>query len=175
MRPRYVVDTNVLIAASAIDADSPLAQHATPSDPNLRLQVWAWLDRFDHSTSRLVLDGADEIQKEYDRNLDFNDFGRQVVIHKYSTSAVDLVDVLYDENGNGILNEPLQTIVHDPADRKMVAAALDALDIHGDCTIAFAGDSDWHGWEDSLCTAGLELMPIIPEWSRAKYAEKNGR
>lgn len=113
-------------------------------------------------------------KKEYKRNLGFNDFGRQVVIHKYSTSAVDPVDVLYDENGDGVLDEPLQTIVHDRADRKMVAAALDALDMYGGCAIAFAGDTDWHGWEDDLCAAGLELEPIIPEWSRTKYAEKTG-
>lgn len=175
MKSRYVVDTNVLIAASAVDADSPVAQDATPSDPSLRLKVWKWLDQFRESSSHMVLDGQQGIEEEYSHKLGFNDFGRQVVIHKYSTCAVDLVDVSYDENGDGVLNESLQTIVHDRADRKMVAAALDALDIHGDCAIAFAGDSDWHGWEDGLSDTGLELEPIIPEWSRAKYAEKSGQ
>ena len=174
MKPRYVVDTNVLIAASAVDANSPLAGEATPSDPELRQKVWSWLDTFRTSNSHMVLDGEGGIEKEYKHKVGFNDFGRQVVIHKYSTCAVDLVEVLYDANGDGVLDEPLQTVVHDRADRKMVAAALDALNSLGGCAIAFAGESDWHGWEHYLMTAGLELEPIIPEWSRAKYQEKYG-
>lgn len=174
MRHRYVVDTNVLIAASAVDTDSALAGEATPSDPELRQKVWVWLNSFRKDISHLVLDGQGGIAKEYNRNVGFNDFGRQVIIHKYSTSAVDLVDVLYDGNGDGLLDEPLQTVVHHSDDRKMVAAALDAMNSHGQCAIAFAAESDWHGWEADLVAAGLDLEPIIPEWSRAKYLEKSG-
>lgn len=175
MKPRYVVDTNVLIAASTVDATSSVAKDATPSDPALRMRVWDWLDQFSKSNSRLVLDGQGKIEKEYRNKLGFNDFGRQVVIYKWSTNAVDLVDVPYDKNGDGVLDEPLRTIVHDRADRKMVAAALDAKFLHGNCAIAFAGEPDWHGWEDHLVAAGLELEPLIPEWSRAKYQEKLGK
>ena len=124
MKLRYVVDTNVLIAASAVNAASPVAKDATPSDPALRMRVWAWLDEFRASSSRLVLDGQGGIKQEYSNKLGFNDFGRQVVIHKWSTNAVDQVDVSYDEHGDGVLDEPLQTVVHDCADRNMVAAAL---------------------------------------------------
>jgi len=172
MKDRYVVDTNVLIAASAVDADSAIARNTTPSDPALRMKVWEWLDTFQQDTSKLVLDGQGGIEQEYGKKLGFNDFGRQVVLQKWSTGAVDLVDVQYDANGDGILDEPLQTVVHDRADRKMVAAALDAKDQYGFCAIAFAGDTDWHGWENDLLDAGLELEPIIPEWSLAKYKEK---
>lgn len=175
MKPRYVVDTNVLIAASAVDAASPVVKDATPSDPALRMRVWAWLDQFSTSNSHLVLDGQGKIEKEYRNKLGFNDFGRQVVIHKWSTNAVDQVNVSYDENGDGVLDEPLQTVVHDRADRKMVAAALGARFLYGECAITFAGDSDWHGWENDLVAAGLELEPLIPEWSRAKYQEKLGK
>lgn len=38
MKSRYVVDTNVLIAASAVDANSSIALEATPDDPGLRRQ-----------------------------------------------------------------------------------------------------------------------------------------
>ena len=55
MRARYVVDTNVLIAASAADPVHPKDIDATPPDPLLRQQVWEWLDRFQQSDSRLVL------------------------------------------------------------------------------------------------------------------------
>ncbi|MDD5461527.1 MAG: hypothetical protein PHG00_07825 [Methylococcales bacterium] len=172
MNESYVVDTNVLIAASAIDANSPKARDATPSDPELRRKVWQWLNDFQLSASQLVLDGQGQIEDEYGHKLGFNDFGRQVVQYKWDTLAVNQVHVDYDENGHGILEEPLQTIIHDLADRKMVAAALDAKFLHNNSTIAFAGDTDWHGWEKSLLEAGLELEPIIEEWSRAKFAEK---
>ncbi len=56
MRDRYVVDTNVLIAASAADPVNPADIIATPTDPALRLEVWQWLDTFEKSDSRLVLD-----------------------------------------------------------------------------------------------------------------------
>lgn len=173
MKTRYVVDTNVLIAASAIDAGSPIARDATPDDPVLRKKIWDWLSDFQQSESHLVLDGQGGIEAEYAKKLGFNDFGRQIVKYKWDTCAVDLVSVDYDQNGNGVLDEPLQTVIHDRADRKMVAAALDALTIHGESTIAFAGDTDWHGWASELQTAGLCLEAIIPEWSEAKFAEKN--
>jgi len=172
MKDRYVVDTNVLIAASSIDANSSIAKDATPQDPALRKKVWDWLNTFQQSVSHLVLDGQGGIEAEYNHKLGFNDFGLQVVLHKWSTSTVDLVDVQYDTNGDGILDEPLQTVVHDRADRKMIAAALDAQEHYAQCSIAFAGDSDWHGWEVALQAQGLELEAIIPEWSLAKYQAK---
>ena len=39
MRARYVVDTNVLIAASAADPVHPKDIDATPADPALRRKV----------------------------------------------------------------------------------------------------------------------------------------
>jgi hypothetical protein len=173
MKVRYVVDTNVLIAASSIDASSAVARDATPADPTLRKKVWAWLCDFQQSESHLILDGAGGIEGEYGHKLGFNDFGRQVVMHKWNTCAVDQVVVDYDSHGHGFLEEPLQTVIHDRDDRKMVAAALDAITRHGETAIAFAGDTDWHGWETALLEAGLLLEPIIPEWSRPKFAEKS--
>ena len=57
MKERYVVDTNVLIAASAVDANSPIEREATPDDPDLRQKIWQWLYDFQQSGSFLVLDG----------------------------------------------------------------------------------------------------------------------
>jgi hypothetical protein len=169
LKPRYVVDTNVLIAASSVHNEKI---DATPINFELRKKVWDWLTDFEQSTARLTLDGQGKIEAEYGHKLGFNDYGRQVVIHKYSTCAVDLVNVAYDQDGHALLDEPLQTIIHDRADRKMVAAALEGNKLDGQCTIAFAGDTDWHGWEHELLKVGLELKPIIEDWSRAKYAEK---
>lgn len=175
MRDRYVVDTNVLIAASAADPTDPKDIDATPTDPALRLRVWQWLGEFESGPSRLVLDTHGGIYGEYQHKLGFNDYGIQVVMHKWSTAAVDNVTVEYDRDGHGILPSSLAGEIDDNADKKMVAAALDALRLFGEGCIAFAGDTDWHGWEDDLQNAGLQLEPVIEKWSRAKYAEKKLR
>lgn len=177
MKARYVVDTNVLIAASAADPHQPKDIDATPPDPLLRMQVWAWLDRFQQSESRLVLDFAGGIYREYteSRWLGFNDFGIQVVMHKWSTAAVDYVPVDYDADGNGVLPDTLSPVIHDAADKKMVAAALASHALHGEGCVAFAGDTDWHDWETALGQHQVLLEPIIEDWSRQKHAEKQNR
>ena len=175
MRERYVVDTNVLIAASAADPIHPKDIDATPADPAQRMRVWEWLDAFQSSPSRMVLDLAGGIYDEYNKKLGFNDFGIQVVMHKWSTAAVDNVDVAYDEHGHGILQPPLLAVIHDEADKKIVAAALDARRLHGEGCIAFAGDTDWHDWETDLLANDVLLEPIIEDWSRQKHAKKQAR
>jgi hypothetical protein len=170
-----VVDTNVLIAASAADPVHPKDIDATPNDPVQRMQVWEWLNNFQNSSSRMVLDSAGGIYDEYTKKLGFNDFGVQVVMHKWSSAAVDNVHVDYDEHGHGILHPPLLSVIHDDADKKMVAAALDAHKQYGEGCIAFAGDTDWHDWEHDLLTNHVLLEPIIESWSRKKHAEKQTR
>ncbi len=174
MRSRYVVDTNVLIAASAGNPQQHRPIEATPEDPTLRLAVWQWLKAFKESDSRLVLDGAGRIFEEYRHQLGFGDYGHQVVLHKWSTCASDVVEIAYDTDGNAVLPADLQPVVHDLADRKMVAACAEAIRVHGACWIAFAGDTDWHGWEQALSAHRIPLEPVIESWSRQKYAEKEG-
>lgn len=175
MKARYVVDTNVLIAASAGDPIRPAKIDATPDDPLLRMQVWSWLDKFDSEGSRLVLDGVGKIHSEYRNKLGFNDYGIQVIIRKFDTSAVDFVAVDYDTNGDGVLSVALTEVVHDGADRKMVAAAVRSHVDFGEGCVAFAGDTDWHDWEEALANNGVLLEPIIETWSRKKHAEKKAR
>lgn len=175
MRARYVVDTNVLIAASAADPIHPSDIDATPADPLLRMMIWEWLANFQQSDSRLILDGEGRIFEEYNRKLGFNDFGIQVVMHKWSTAAVDNVTVAYDENGDGVLPLPLQNVVHDAADKKMVAAALSSHVEFGEGCVVFAGDTDWHDWEVALQIHQVLLEPIIEAWSRQKHDEKKRR
>jgi hypothetical protein len=175
MKARYVVDTNVMIAASAVDPVTPADIDATPDDPTLRAEVWRWLDEFRASPSRLVLDFGGEIFGEYCHKLGFNDFGRQVVIEKWSTVAVDDVDLKPNGDSYDVMPATLTDLIHDVADRKMVAAAVAAQVAHGECPIAFAGDTDWHGWEQGLNAHGLILEPIIEAWSSAKYKDKLAR
>ena len=175
MKARYVVDTNVLIAASAADPAHPTDIDATPEDPALRLRVWEWLEQFRSSDARLVLDTDNKIFDEYSKKLGFNDFGIQVVMHKMNTATTDDVTVQYDHDGHGVLPVSLVSVIHDLADRKMVAAALGAAQTVGVAPIAFAGDTDWHGWEDQLLRHGVVLEPLIEQWSRAKFTEKKLR
>jgi len=175
VRARYVVDTNVLIAASAADPVHPKDIDATPPDPALRRAIWQWLTEFQIGSSRLVLDYQQGIEKEYRNKLGFSDFGIQVVMNKWDTVAVDLVSVEYDSDGHGVLPESLMPVIHDKADRKMVAAALASHAEFGDGCVAFAGDTDWHDWEEHLLRHQVDLEPIIEAWSRQKHAEKQGR
>jgi len=175
MKPRYVVDTNVLIAASAADPTNPKDIDATPREPAQRLIIWQWLDEFSSSASHLVLDFGKEIYSEYCRKLGFNDYGIQVVMRKWDTCSVDSVEVQPHADWYEVIPHELKPVLHDVADRKMVAAALAAMTSHGECPIAFAGDTDWHGWEIALTAHGVCLTPIIEAWSRAKYAAKLAR
>jgi predicted nucleic acid-binding protein len=172
MKDRYVIDTNVLIAASAADPGSPSDIDATPDDPSLRLKVLEWLSDFHESTSRLILDSELKIFSEYNNKLGHADFGIQVVMSKWSQDAVDSVNVVYDSDGNGVLPESLMRVIHDLADRKMVAASLASHADFGEGCVAFAGDTDWHDWERELAEHDVLLEPIIEDWSRAKHAEK---
>lgn len=179
-KDRYVIDTNVLIAASAVHAvahGNRLApqREVTPCDPALQRKVCRWLAGFENSASRLVLDIAGGINAEYHNKLEFNDYGIQVVMNKINRGQVDLVTVEYDENGDGIVPQPLDDVVKDLADRKMLAAALEALNLPGSSAIAYAGDTDWLDWELELIKTGLVLEPIIESWARAKHEAKQHR
>lgn len=175
MKDRYVVDTNVLIAASAAHPTNPKDIDATPEDPVQRILVWEWLCKFEESPSAMILDCEGGIVKEYENKLGFNDYGIQVLQYKWSTAEVDNVHVDYDSEGHGVLYPPLLEIIHDQADKKMVAAALAAYEEFGDSCVAFAGDTDWHDWEEHLLANNIDLEPIIEIWSRKKHADKKKR
>ncbi|MDP1756231.1 MAG: hypothetical protein Q8L38_02130 [Pseudohongiella sp.] len=172
---RYVVDTNVLIAASAVDPGHSHDIGAEPEDPAQRLLVWQWLDKFAASDAHLVLDQQGRIFEEYHHKLGFDDYGLQVMLHKWDTGAVDMVDLAYDHDGNAVLPYEISCVVHDMADRKMVAAALAAQEIYGECCVAFAGDTDWYDWEKILLATGLGYDSIIDAWGRARYLDKQKR
>lgn len=174
MKARYVVDTNVLIAASSVDPSSSVSNQATPEDPELRLRVWEWLDDFERSASCMVLDSSGQIDEEYRKKLGFNDFGLQVLISKYSSWRIDMVDVYYDIDGYAILQADLASTITDRSDRKMVAAALEALSTVGECAVANASDTDWYDWESALTLVNIDVEQLLPEWSRAKWQEKHG-
>lgn len=175
MRNRYVVDTNVLIAATAAHPTTVRVVDAAPDDVELRKVIKDWLEEFESCDVRMLMDRGLKILDEYYGALDHNDYGRQVVLSKFSTAAVDFLEIEYDENGDGALPKALEDVVHDRADRKMIATALEAHNLSGEGCIAFASDTDWHEWEAKLLEHNVLLEPIIEEWSRHKHAEKQAR
>lgn len=113
---RYVVDTNVPIAASAAMARRrgatllPHHREVSPPDPARQEQVLRWLEGFAASPAHLVLDVAGAINVEYHHKLDFHDYGIEVVMAKLYRDEVDRVQVDYDRDGAGILPQPLDEV-----------------------------------------------------------------
>ncbi|MFN0070326.1 MAG: hypothetical protein ACKVVP_02405 [Chloroflexota bacterium] len=173
MTARYVIDTNVLIAASATDPTSRLRLTASPDDPVLREIVREWLERFEQTSARLVMDGDDSILTEYQSNLRYDDYGLLVWQQKWSTSRVDLVELNYDSTGSPLADEHLKAAVADRSDHKFVATAIEATRTIGDTNIVNACDSDWCGCEAALVSAGVVLEQLLRDWCETKWKEKH--
>ncbi|MEZ4354698.1 MAG: hypothetical protein R3F16_13725 [Myxococcota bacterium] len=131
----HVVDTNVLIVASA-------AVEPKYTDVNVDANgidvVCSWLTRFrDDAARRLVIDEVWEIYKEYNHKLNAQHFGLQVVHHKLQ-ACLRTEPVEYDGNGYGVVPAALADM--DNSDKKFVAAALnDPANIE----IVYAVDRGW--------------------------------
>ena len=167
----YVVDTNVVIVASAADPGSPFGVESTPvRDSDLRIRVLDWLDNFGNDPSRLiVLDYGWEIMGEYGHQLGSQDFGYQVVLRKSDTQCVHYVPCLeLDKNGHAILPDDLNRSVTDLEDRKMVAAALLTLESGNLCKIVNACDGDWYQCRESLQHSGIAVHEILEDWIKTR-------
>jgi hypothetical protein len=68
----FLVDTNVMLAASAISELSSLAVRAMPQEIELREMIYEWLADFEQSDRRIVLDEEGLVRDEYERNMPFN-------------------------------------------------------------------------------------------------------
>lgn len=170
---RWLIDTNVLLAASAWHDPGSEAERAMPHDPRLRERIGQWLTTFSLGPDRLVLDEAGLILAEYRRNLPFDrrlhhaEFGMDVLETKIERGLVDFVSIpVLDANGEriAVLPEALETIVTDREDRKWVAAALAAqAAFAGPCPIVYAADSDWRLEEALLARYGLRFLRLLPD------------
>ncbi len=120
-----LVDSNVLIVASAVDEGSPFRPDATPvEEAALRQQVFDWLEAFEADPTRhAVLDVDWHVCATCRYKLTDQDYGWLAMMHKMDRGEVVWVDVLLDKNGNAVLPPELAEAVTDLADRKMVAAA----------------------------------------------------
>jgi hypothetical protein len=156
----HVIDTNVLLVASAAapsspfdDSHVPLAQQTTTFD---------WLVAFNGDSDRkLVLDECSRIVNEYRNKLTPQDYGLQVISHKWDTCC-RFVPLDWDSDGNASVSTPFCQF--DPSDRKFLAAALTDPNT---ISIVNATDSDWFEIEDELRVAGVAIFHVIEDWLRA--------
>lgn len=174
-----LIDTNVMMAASAVRELSNVAVRAMPREVELRERVFEWLSAFDQSDSRLVLDDVGLIQDEYDRNLPYNwqeqEYGLQVLQSKIDRTQVEFVPIdTLKANGEhiAVLKPQHEALVTDREDRKWVACALAADVLHGVVPpIVYGAESDWYAAEAQLQEIGLCFVRLLPdEWYQAKLA-----
>jgi len=168
-----IIDTNVLLVASAHHPDSPFKDSDVPIE-QLK-EVFEWLTKFRVDGQRkIVLDQFWKIMAEYRHKMTDQDFGLQVVKEKLQQSA-RFIDVPYDRHGHGRLPPELEKVIHDKSDRKFVATALIDVAEGGQSTIINAVDSDWCDWEDALGSHGITVTHLIEDLCRDKHPMKTKR
>lgn len=172
-----VVDTNVLIVASAADEGSPFPADATPVEAaELRQRVLDWLIAFEQDPARqAVLDWDWHLCGEYQHKLSEQDYGWLALMHKRDRNEVVWVGLEMDADGNALLPPALAASVADLADRKMVAALLAADGAEGRARAVNACDTDWLDWTEALDAAGLEVEHLLLDWLRSRWRLKHGK
>ena len=97
-----IIDTNVLLVASALDPTSPFddSEHVSPE---AKQKVFDWLKEFRDDAGRsLVLDQTFRIWDEYHNKLSRGqDYGSHVVTDKLQRSAVRFHEIEFDADGHG--------------------------------------------------------------------------
>lgn len=155
-----VVDTNVLLVASAAHPFSPFDDTHVPLAE--QQTVFDWLAAFRSDPDRrLVLDDLLRIYDEYRNKLTDQDYGLQVVHEKMINPY--FVSLAWD---GAVAVVPPAFQRFDASDRKLLAAAL--ADPAAIC-IVNAADSDWLEIEEELAAAGIRVIHIIEAWLRASY------
>ena len=169
-----VVDTNVLIVASAADDGSPFRPEATPvQDSELRQQVLGWLIGLEQDADRhVVLDYGWHICSEYRNKLTDQDYGWMAIMAKQDRNEVVWVSVDVDKSGHGVIPHEMQAAVTDLADRKLITAALATKPLGHACKLTNACDTDWLNCADALAKHGIGIEHVIETWLRAKWKSK---
>lgn len=175
----YLVDTNVMLAASAVSELSNLAVRAMPQEIELREMIYEWLVDFDQSDRRIVLDEEGLVRAEYDRNMPFNlreqEYGMQVLQYKLDRNLADYVPIdSLEANGEhiAVLDPAHEALVTDREDRKWVACALAAQILFNQVPpIVYGAETDWFIAEEQLKGIGLCFQRLLPdEWYAARVA-----
>jgi hypothetical protein len=170
----HIIDTNVLLIASAHHPDSPFkdADHVPFDQKQIVLD---WLMEFRSDAQRtMVLDRAFKIWDEYHNQMvRGQDIGSLVAAEKLQFAR--FVDVSYDRHGYASLPAELKQAVPDRADWKFVAVALADVAQGNQSSIVNASDSDWYDGEGTLAAVGLSVEHLIDDWCRAKWKQKKAQ
>lgn len=173
----YLVDTNVMLAASAVSELSNLAVRAMPKEIELREMIYEWLADFDQSDRRIVLDEEGLVRDEYERNMPFNlreqEYGMQVLQSKLDRNLADYVSIdSLEANGEhiAVLAPAHEALVTDREDRKWVACALAAQILFDHVPpIVYGAETDWFIAEAQLRGIGLCFQRLLPDcWYTAR-------
>lgn len=173
----YLVDTNVMLAASAVSELSNLAVRAMPQEIELREMIYEWLADFDQSDRRIVLDEEGLVRDEYERNMSFNlreqEYGMQVLQYKLDRNLADYVPIdSLETNGEhiAVLEPSHEALVTDREDRKWVACALAAQILFDQVPpIVYGAETDWFIAEENLRGIGLCFQRLLPDdWYTAR-------
>jgi thioester reductase-like protein len=157
-----IIDTNVLLVASAQHPGSPFEDSDVP-ERHMQI-VLDWLMAFHrNSQCSIVLDHLWKIWEEYHHKMTGQDIGLMVMTEKLQSASARFVDVEYDKNNHGRLPRDLENVIHDRSDRKFVATALSDLMNGSQSTIINAIDSDWCDWEKALERAGITVKHLIED------------
>lgn len=180
---KHVIDTNVLLVASAAHATSPFSEDATPiEDRALRQKVLDWLISFHASDRKIVLDWEWVIVDEYKgvnrrEKLTEQDYGLLVVLEKFTRGQLFGFQLAWDEPDSAtVADADLSQVVTDHADRKMVAAVLAAGGAGDGCNLVNSCDTDWYDWQEQMESAGVFVHQLIgAEWCHPKWMSKKLR
>lgn len=167
----YLVDTNVMLAASAILELSNQAIRAMPKEVELREIIYEWLAAFDLSAHRIVLDEEGLVRAEYERNMPFNmhgqEYGMLVLQNKLDRNLAEFVPIeSLKANGEHIalLEAAHEALVTDREDRKWVACALAAQVLFEQVPpIVYGAETDWFIAEKQLMGIGICFQRLLPE------------
>jgi hypothetical protein len=176
MADARLLDTNVLIVASAADDASPFQPEATPvQEKQYRMKVLSWFTAFvDNLDCHAVLDYHWLICTEYSNKLTEQDYGWLALMAKKDRNEIVWVDLRVDHNGHAVLPDLLAVHVTDLADRKMVAGVLVAQEHGHTCKLTNVCDTDWLDCADALKAAGVEVEHLLEhEWLRPKWRDMN--
>lgn len=164
--PDHVVDTNVLLIASAADPSSPFSDSDVP--PELQLLVFEWVAALRADAGRtMVWDSLFTIYQEYRHQLTEQDYGLQVVNEKMETARY--VELEHDAHGDAVVPDTFGGF--DRSDQKFLATVLGD---GGASSLVNASDTDWLGIEYELVMSGIVVEHLLEEWLRAKYTAKKG-
>lgn len=165
MNKYYLIDTNVLLAASGVATQLRQEQVATVS---------GWLSQFRQDGDAFLLldsEGAPLITKtriieEYQRKMPKSAFGWQVIKSKLEARKYLCYRVAYEgtpHNEYAVLPQTLTRGWRDPSDKKFMAVALEHIRVYPRqrCRIVNATDTDWSQYVSILRQHFIEVEQLL--------------